>query len=128
MGRINPYKQKSLSNLVSYAGIIPTLKQTGGVYGKTKIGKVRKRCNRILKDYIVQSACHIGVYGPDDLMLDHKRRNAQKQHADFGIARRYLRTAMCLMRTYQIYLPERLRNRHIDQNERIEYYTIWKHG
>ena len=26
------------------------------------------------------------------------------------------------MRTHQIYLPERLRNRNTDQNERIEYY------
>ncbi len=118
----DPDKQKSLNNLVSYAGIIPRVKQTGGVQGKTKIKKVGKRCNRILKDYVVQSACHIGIHGPENLMLDHKRRDAKGQHADFGIARRYLRMAMCLMRTHQTYLPKRLRSINTSKNERAEYY------
>ncbi len=121
-----PNKQKASNNLVSYAGIIPRVKQTGGTQGKTQVRKVGKRCNRILKDYVVQSACHMGLHGPEDLMLDHKRRDAQGQHADFGIARRYLRMAMCLMRTYQTYLPKRLRNTNIQMKERAEYYlTTW---
>ena len=118
----NPDKQKSLSNLVSYAGIVPRIKQTGGIQGKVYVKKVGKRCNRILKDYLVQSACHIGKHGPEDLMLDHKKRDTQGQHADFGIARRYLRMAMCLMKTSQTYLPEMLRNKNIDKNQRAEYY------
>ncbi len=120
----DPNKQKSLNNLVSYSGIIPRVKQTGGVQGKTQTKKVGKRCNRILKDYVVQSASHIGLHGPDDLMLDYKRRDAQGQHADFGIARRYLRMAMCLMRTYQTYLPKRLRDTKISMKERAEYFLI----
>jgi hypothetical protein len=52
------------------------------------------------------------------LMTDYKRREASGQHADFGIARRYLRMGMCLMRTSQIYLPQRLRNRNVEPNER----------
>ena len=120
----DPNKQKSLNNLVSYSGIIPRVKQTGGVQGKTQTKKVGKRCNRILKDFVVQSASHIGLHGPEDLMSDYKRRDAQGQHADFGIARRYLRMAMCLMRTYQTYLPKRLRDPKISMKERAEYYLI----
>lgn len=121
-----PNKQKALNHLVSYAGIIPRIKQTGGIQGKTQIGKVGKRCNRILKDYVVQSASHIGLHGPEELMRDYKRRDAQGQHADFGMSRRYLRMAMCLMRTSQIYLPVRLRNPKINMKERAEYYlTTW---
>lgn len=119
-------KQKSLNNIVSYSGIIPRIKQTGGIQGKTQIKKVGKRCNHILKDYVVQSASHIGLCGPDDLLIDHKRRGAKGQHADFGIARRYLRMAICLMRTYQIYLPKNLRNAKVSKKERAEYYLkIW---
>ncbi len=122
----DPNKQKSLSNLVSYAGIIPRVKQTGGIFGKTQIKTVGKRCNRILKDYIVQSASHIGLYGPEDLRSDYKRRDAQGQHADFGIARRYLRLAISLMRTYQTYLPEILRDTKCNMQERADYYfTTW---
>ncbi len=118
----DPNKQKSINNLVSYSGIIPKVKQTGGIQGKTQTKKVGKRCNRILKDYVVQSASHIGLHGPEDLMADYKRRDAQGQHADFGIGRRYLRMAMCLMKTYQTYLPKRLRNTKTNMKERGEYY------
>jgi transposase len=122
----NPYEQKPLNNLVSYSGIIPRVKQSGGSEGKTRTGKVAKRCNRILKDYVVQSALHMGLHGPEDLMADYKRREAAGQHADFGIGRRYLRKAMCLMRTSQIYMPQRLRNAEVKPEERAGYYLmIW---
>jgi transposase len=104
----DPFQQKPLNNLVSYAGIIPRVIQTGGPEGEIYTGKVARRSNRILKDYVVQSASHLGLHGPEDLMTDHKRRDAAGQHADFSIARRYLRMAMCLMRNSQVYLPARL--------------------
>jgi len=118
----DPNKQKPLTNLVSYSGIIPKIKQTGGKEGQTRAGNVSKRCNRILKDYVVQSAAHMGKHGPDDLMMDHKRRSSSGQHSDFGIGRRYLRMAMCLMKTSQTYLPDYLRNTGCTMEERAEYY------
>jgi len=118
----NPDTQKSLSNLVSYSGIIPKVKQTGGIQGKTQTKKVGKRCNRILKDYVVQSASHIGLHGPEDLMSDYKRRDAQGQHADFGMSRRYLRMAICLMRNHQTYLPKSLRDKKSKMTERADYF------
>ena len=120
----DPDKQKSLSQLVSYAGIIPRIKQTGGIQGKTQVKKVGKRCNRILKDYVVRSGYHIGINGPDELKLDHKRRGAQGQHADFGMSRRYLRMAMCLMRTSQTYLPKSLREASTSMKARAQYYIL----
>jgi transposase len=120
----NPYQQKPLNDLVSYCGIIPRVKQTGGPQGETKTGKVAKRCNRMLKDYIVQSASHLGLHGPADLMSDYKRRDAAGQHADFGMARRYLRMAMCLMRTSQIYLPNALRKAQAQLEDRADYYLM----
>jgi len=119
-------KQKPVANLVSYSGIIPRVKQTGGPEGKTRIGKVSKRCNRILKDHVVQSAHHMGLHGPEDLMADYKRRDANGQHADFGIGRRYVRMAMCLMRTSQIYIPNTLRRKGTNPEERAGYFlTLW---
>jgi len=120
----NPNKQKALSNLISYSGIIPRVKQTGGIQGKPQTKKVGKRCNRILKDYVVQSASHIGLHGPEDLMLDYKRRDTQGQHADFGMGRRYLRMAMGLMRTSQTYLPKSLRGKKSSMKGRGQYYLM----
>jgi len=119
----NPEKQKSIRELVSYAGIVPRIKQTGGPQGKTLVKKVGKRCNRILKDYVVRSGHLIGTMGPEELKLDYKRRSAQGQHADFGMSRRYLRMAMCLMRTSQTYLPKSLRISACSMKERGSYYA-----
>jgi len=114
----DPNEQKPLNNLVSYSGIIPRVKQSGGPEGKTYTVSVAKRCNRILKDYVVKSALHLGLH--------YKRRDASGQHADFGIGRRYLRMAMCLMQTSRIYLPHRLRKAEAKMEERAGYYmTTW---
>ena len=119
-------EQKPLNNLTSYAGIVPRVKQTGGSNGKTYTGPVAKRCNRILKDYVVKSAYHLGLHGPPDLMADYKRRDASGQHADFGIGRRYLRMAISLMRTSQVYLPPNLRKADSTLQQRAGYYlTNW---
>jgi len=118
------HNQKPLNNLVSYAGIIPRVKQTGGSTGKTYVGSVGKRCNRILKDYVVKSAHHLGWHGEPELMSDHKHRDASGQHADFGVARRYLRMAVSLMRTSQVYLPSNLRVKDATLEERADYYLM----
>ncbi len=66
----------------------------------------------------------MGLHGPADLMADYKRREANGQHADFGMARCYLRMAMCLMRTSQIYLPSQLRKAQAQIQERADYYLM----
>ena len=76
------------------------------------------------EDYIVQSASHMGLHGPDELMADYKRRDGAGQHADFGIARRYLRMGICLMKTSQIYVPGRLRKNDVKPEERAGYYLM----
>jgi transposase len=118
----NPYEQKPVNNLVSYSGIIPRVYQSGGPEGKIRTGKVAKRCNRILKDYVAQSANHMGLHGPEDLKADYKRREAEEQHADFGIGRRLIRMSMCLMKTSQVYMPPRLRKSKTKPEERVAYY------
>ncbi len=121
----DPFTQKPVNNLVSYAGIIPRVSQTGGPDGEPHIGSVAKRCNRILKDYLVQSASHIGLHGVTDLQADHHRRDANGQHANYGIARRYLRVGMHLMRNSTIYLPPALRCPNATLTARVEYYQVF---
>ena len=122
----DPTGQQPVNHLVSYAGIIPRVKQTGGLDGKTYTTSVARRCNRILKDYVVKSALHLGLYGPEDLMADYKRRESSGQHADFGIGRRFLRMSMCLMKTSQVYLPAGLRKADATKEARADYHLrIW---
>jgi transposase len=122
----DPLAQRSTDQLTSYAGIVPKVKQTGGSQGPSITSHVSKRSNHILKDFVVQSAFHIGRYGPEDLQNDFSRREAAGQHAGFGIARRFIRIAMCMMRTYQVYLPPEMRSTHIKAERRADYYlAMW---
>ncbi len=120
----DPETQQPVNNLVSYAGIIPRVSQTGGPESEAHVGSVAQRCNHILKDYLVQSASHIGLHGVEDLKADHHRRDAADQHANYGIARRYLRIGMHLMRHSTIYMPPALRTDRSSAEERAEYYQI----
>ena len=120
-----PASQSSTRRLSSYAGIIPRVKQTGGPEKGAKIGKVSRRSNHILKDFIVQSGNHLGQHGPVELKEDHRRRGANKQHADFGMARRFLRIGMCLMRNNDSYLPPELRQGATIEELRAYYLQQW---
>jgi transposase len=123
----NPYQQHPVKNIVSYAGIVPRTAQSGGPEKETKTKSVSKRCNRILKDYVVQSANHIGQHGPLELMTDYHRRDANNQHADFGIGRRYIRLSMHIMLNGEIYTPYYMRNHKMAKEERLAYYMkLWK--
>lgn len=121
--------QPSLRRLTSYAGIVPRVKQSGGPESAASHGTVSRRCNRILKNYLVQCGCHLGLHGPDDLREDHHRRTSKGQHADFGMARKYLRIGSFLMRYGQVYLPPELR-KHAEREELKKYYLeqwpVWR--
>lgn len=121
----SPETQPSTRRLSSYAGIVPRTKQTGGPEKGAKTGKVSRRSNHILKDFIVQCGNHLGQHGPVDLKEDHRRRGANKQHADFGMARRFLRLGMCLMRNNDSYLPPELRHGATVEELRAYYLKTW---
>jgi len=122
----DPMTQRSTDQLASYAGIVPKVKQTGGSQGPSITGHVSKRSNHILKDFVVQSAFHIGRYGPKDLREDFSRREAAGQHAEFGMARRFVRMAVCMMRTSQVYLPPDMRSSSAKAEKRADYYlAMW---
>lgn len=120
-----PASQTSTRRLSSYTGIIPRVKQTGGPEKGAKVGGVSRRSNHILKDFVVQCGNHLGQHGPTALKEDHRRRGANKQHADFGMARRFLRLGMCLMRNNDSYLPPELRHGATVDELRTYYLQQW---
>ena len=121
----HPNGQASVRRLTSYAGIVPRVKQTGGKEGEPKYGTVSRRCNHLLKNGLVQCGNHLGQHGPDELKEDHRRRDANGQHADFGMARRYLRIGMRLMRDGQGYVPAALMERADKDELRAYYLETW---
>ena len=116
---------KAIRRSVSYAGIVPRTEQTGGPDKPAIQIHVSRRCNHRLKNVVVQCANHLGQHGPDELKEDHARRTANGQHADFGMARRYLRMAVHLMRTGEVYKPKALRDAPGMEEMRAYYLEMW---
>lgn len=96
-------------SLCAYGGIVPGTKQTGGEDNAAKQGKTSKRCNRIFKDWLVQSAVKVAQYGPEEWKLRHNRWVANDQHAEFAGARRLIRTARTILKYQTPWLSARAR-------------------
>lgn len=116
---------KPIRRSVSYAGIVPRTEQTGGPDKPAVQRHVSRRCNHRLKNFVVQCANHVGQHGPCELKEDHARRVANGQHADFGMGRRYMRMAIHLMRTGEIYKPRAMREHPDMSSMRAYYLNMW---
>ena len=75
-------------------------------------GHASPRCNRILKDWTVQSAQKIHLYGPPELKDRINRWNANGQHGIFAAARHHLRLVSTLVKNEIPYLGPDGRTRH----------------
>lgn len=117
-----------VTQLCAYAGVIPSTKQTGGPDKEPVQGKTRKGCNRILKNYLVQAAMHIGRHGPSDLQETYRKLTENGQHADFAIARRLLRSFRLIMIHQSIYLPKDKRGRPSEQTGELADYYVEQWG
>ena len=100
----NPKQLGSTDSLCSYAGIIPSVYQSGGPDSPPRHSVTSPRCNRILKDWVVQSSQKIALYGPPELKDRMLRWQINGQHAAFAGARRYLRLLRTLVRSEVPYL------------------------
>jgi hypothetical protein len=100
-----------LDSLCAYAGIVPRNLQSGGPDSPAVQGHASSRCNRILKDWVVQSAQKIHLYGPPELKDRITRWNANGQHGIFAAARHHLRLVSTLVKNEIPYLAPQGRGR-----------------
>ena len=114
-------------SLCAYAGIVPAITQTGGPDSAAIHLSTRRRCNHILKDWIVQGSQKIGLCGPEELKAKFSRRNANDQHAAFAGARTLLRISRNLVTNEIPYLSPVARDKNATEAERIQgYLEMWK--
>lgn len=97
----DPSRLPSTDSLCGYGGIVPKTSQSGGEDKAATQGRTSKRCNRIFKDWLVQSSGKVAQYGPDEWKQRHAGWIANNQHAQFAGARRLIRTSRTLLK-YQI--------------------------
>jgi len=107
----SPKHLATLDSLCAYAGIVPRTFQSGGPDSPAAQGRSSARCNHILKDWVIQSAQKIQLYGPPELKERITRWNANGQHGFFAAARRYLRLLRTLTQNEIPYLTPEGRTR-----------------
>lgn len=123
----DPRQLGKVDSLCAYAGITPRTQQSGGPDSVAIQGRTSPRCNRILKDWTVQSAQKLHLYGPPELKDRIARWNANGQHGIFAGARRYLRLTRTLVKNEIPYFPPEVRNNPEDQKLRADaIQQVWQ--
>jgi transposase len=115
-----PERLRPLDSLCAFAGIVPSTYQSGGPDRPASQGHTPRRCNHILKDWTVQSAQKISLYGPPELKDRIARWNNNGQHGLFAGARRYLRLVRSLVFNRTPYLDPRGRSRLASEEDRAD--------
>lgn len=117
----DPIKWLPVKNLISYGGIIPNTKQTGGI-GKLPItGKLPNKCNKILKDALIQIGYHSGQYlHPIKKYSDQNGEHFLKQHfksvesrggaSKLSTAKLFVKIMYKMVKNKRFYYPNKQQN------------------
>ncbi len=113
----NPEHWLPTPNLLSYAGVVPRTKQTGGKDQAPSRGVLPYDCNHILKDYLIQAAMHVGTTQQKSLQrvgcdTAHTLYTYYQQvlnrdgHSRIATAKKLMKIMRRLINEQRIYLPE----------------------
>ena len=103
-----PSQWHSVRQLCSYSGVVPKTKQTGGPDKEPVVGTVQQRCNKRLKNVVLQAAEKVIQYGPEELRQTAQQLEARGAHTAFALAKRLVRLGKYLATTGTVYRPKAL--------------------
>jgi transposase len=112
-----PANLGTTDSLCCYAGIVPKTLQSGGPDSPPVQGHISPRCNRVLKDWVVQSAQKIHLYGVPEHKDRITRWNAEGRSGLYAGARHYLRLLRTLVKNQIPYLAPSGRARTASRDE-----------
>jgi transposase len=113
----NPADWLPLKNQVSYAGIVPRSKQTGGKEKEPSSGHLPPDCNHVLKDYLIQAAKSVGK-NIQSILTEVNCNSAhtlyryfqqvvnRKGHSRIATGKKIMKVMRRLVDENRIYLPE----------------------
>jgi transposase len=103
-----PNQWRAVRRLCSYAGVVPKTKQTGGPDQEPRSGHVQQRCNKRLKNVVLQAVEKVRQFGPEELRRAAQELEARGAHTEYGLAKRLVRLCKYLATTGTIYRPKSL--------------------
>ena len=122
-----PSQWHSVRQLCSYSGVVPKSKQTGGPDKEPVVGAVQRRCNKRLKNVVLQAAEKVIQYGPEELRQTAQQLEARGAHTAFAIAKRLVRLGKYLAVTGTVYRPKALMDPDTPQAPLAAHYQqVWE--
>ena len=105
---------------------MPKTKQTGGPAKGPVVGSVQQRCNKRLKNVVLQAVEKVLLFGPEELRQAAQQLEARGAHTEFGMAKRLVRLGKYLAVTGTIYRPKALLDPDTPKATLAAYYqSIW---
>jgi hypothetical protein len=122
-----PSQWRSVRQLCSYSGVVPKTKQTGGPDKEATVGGVQQRCNKRLKNVVLQAVEKIIQYGPEELRRTAAELDARGAHTEFALAKRVVRLGKYLALTGTVYRPRALMDPDTPKATLAAHYqTVWE--
>lgn len=122
-----PSQWRSVRQLCSYSGVVPKSKQTGGPAKEAMVGAVQQRCNKRLKNVVLQAVEKVIQYGPEDLRRTAQELQARGAHTEFGMAKRLVRLGKYLALTGTVYRPKAMMDPETPKATLAAHYqSVWE--
>jgi hypothetical protein len=122
-----PQQWRAVRRLCSYAGVASKTKQTGGPDKEPLTGHAQHRCNKRLKNVVLQAVEKVRLFGPEDLRQTAQALEARGAHTPYAMAKRLLRLAKYLVTTGTIYRPKALLDPDTPKAALATYYQgLWE--
>jgi transposase len=122
-----PSQWRSVRQLCSYSGVVPKTKQTGGPNKEATVGAVQQRCNKRLKNVVLQAVEKVIQYGPEELRRTAAELEARGAHTKFALAKRLVRLGKCLAVTGTVYRPKAMLDPDTPKTTLTTHYqSVWE--
>jgi hypothetical protein len=96
---------RAVGNMVSYGGIVPRVKGTGGPSKAPKVGHLPMDANHTLKDYLLQAAHHVATTGEHRLQKHFQRVENHQGRSRLSTAKMLVRIGRQMVLDEMPYLP-----------------------
>jgi len=121
-----PSQWRAARQLCSYSGVVPRSKQTGGPDKEAVVGTVQQRCNKRLKNVVLQAVEKVLQFGPEDLRRTAQELEARGAHTQFAMAKRLVRLAKYLAVNGNVYRPKALMDPETPKATLAAHYqSVW---
>jgi hypothetical protein len=91
------------------------------------VGAVQQRCNKRLKNVVLQAVEKVIQYGPEDLRRTAQELQARGAHTEFGMAKRLVRLGKYLAVTGTVYRPKAMMDPDTPKATLAAHYqTVWE--